>query len=101
MAYTFGLDEITSATNARYLMSLFAGAITGISVVVVPKEQKLKALLFVVGSLLLMDTVAYLGTQMPVSEIINRMLVNSALSITGAITLLLFKLFKNTKKETT
>lgn len=102
MGYSFGLDEITSATNVRYLMSLLAGAITGILVVIVPKESKFRALAFVVGSLLLMDTVAYFGTAMPVSDMINRMLVTVALSITGFITFLVFKyiLKTNTKNAT-
>ncbi len=101
MAYAFGLDEFTSATNARYLMSLLAGAITGSLVVIIPKQSKFKALAFVLGSLLLMDTVAYFGTAMPVSEMINRMLVTVALSISGLITLLVFRFLIKPKQETT
>jgi uncharacterized membrane protein len=99
MAYSFGLDEIISATNARYLMSLLAGAITGIVVVVIPKDSKFRALAFVIGSLLLMDTVAYFGTAMPIIEIVNRMLVTIALSISGAVTFLIFKYLIKPRKE--
>ena len=99
MGYQFGLDEITTATNARYLMSLLAGLITGIVVVIIPKEGKLRALIFVIGSLLLMDTVAYLGTPMPIIELINRMLVTAALSISGGLTFLFFKFVIKPKKS--
>ncbi|MGB0346300.1 MAG: hypothetical protein ACPGGA_02370 [Balneolaceae bacterium] len=102
MAYSFGLDELTSATNARYLMSLLSGIITGAIVVIIPNESKFRALAFVVGSLLLMDTVAYFGTAMPISDMINRMLVTIALSISGLITFLVFKfLIKPIEKSAT
>ena len=101
MGYAFGLDEFTSATNARYLMSLLAGAMTGRVVVILPRESKIRALAFVVGSLLLMDTVAYFGTAMPIVEMVNRMLVTLSLSITGLITFLIFKYLIKPEQEPT
>jgi len=96
----FGLDEITSTTNVHYLTSIATGVITGLLVVIIPKTQKFRALLFVVGSLLLMDTIAFFGTAMPISDLINRMLLTAALSITGLITYLILKFFINPKKAT-
>ncbi len=101
MAYSFGLDELTTATNASYLMSLLAGLITGVAVIIIPKEKKLKALVFVIGSLLLMDTVAYFGTEMPINDLVNRMLVTIALSISGIISFLITRFLLKSKTEST
>lgn len=98
MGFYFGLDDLTTATNARYLMSLLAGAITGVAVVLIPKSRKVRALIFVVGSLLVMDSIAYFSTAMPISDMINRMLVTIALSLFGALSLLMLKLFSPKKR---
>jgi hypothetical protein len=95
MGYYFGLDEVTTATNARYLMNILAGIITGMATVFIPqKSSRLRALLFVFGSLIVMDTIAYLSTEMPISDMINRFLVSISLGITGGITLLLLRMIK-------
>lgn len=100
MGYYFGLDEITTATNARYLMNILAGFLTGIVTVLIPqKSSKLRALLFVVGSIIFMDTVAYFSTAMPISDMINRFLVSISLGISGSLTLLILKSI-NRKAET-
>ncbi|MCR9131626.1 MAG: hypothetical protein NXI08_03595 [bacterium] len=100
MGYYFGLDEITTATNARYLMNILAGFITGVATVLIPqKNSKLRALLFVVGSIIFMDTVAYFSTAMPISDMINRFLVSISLCISGSLTLLILKSI-NRKAET-
>jgi uncharacterized membrane protein len=100
MGYYFGLDEITTATNARYLMNILAGFLTGIATVLIPqKSSKLRALLFVVGSIIFMDTVAYFSTAMPISDMINRFLVSISLGISGSLTLLILKSI-NRKAET-
>lgn len=95
MGYYFGLDEVTTATNARYLMNILAGIITGMATVFIPqKSSRLRALLFVFGSLIVMDTIAYLSTEMPISDMINRFLVSGSLGITGGITLFLLKVVR-------
>jgi len=99
MGFYFGLDEITSATNSRYLMSVLSGLITGIVVILIPKAQKLRALFFVVGSLLLMDGVAYFSTAMPIAEMINRMIVTIFLMISGLITFLFLRITKGNKSS--
>jgi len=97
MGFYFGLDEITSATNSRYLMSVLSGLITGIVVILIPKTQKLRALFFVVGSLLLMDGVAYFSTAMPITEMINRMIVSIFLMVSGLITFFILRITKGNK----
>ncbi|MBO6793157.1 MAG: hypothetical protein JJ895_04550 [Balneolaceae bacterium] len=99
MGYYFGLDEITSATNARYLMNILAGIITGVATVFIPqKSSQLRALVFVVGSLILMDTVAYLSTSMPISDMINRFLVSTSIAVTGGLTIALQKMISSKSK---
>lgn len=99
MGFYFGLDEITSATNSRYLMSVLSGLITGIVIILIPKTQKLRALFFVVGSLLLMDGVAYFSTAMPIAEMINRMIVTIFLMISGLITFLILRITRGNKSS--
>ena len=99
MGFYFGLDEFTSTTNTRYLMSILTGLIIGAVVILIPKTQKIRALIFVIGSLLLMDCVAYFSTEMPIGEMINRMLVTISLSFSGLITFFIHKSFKSSGKE--
>ena len=92
-AHYVGLLEVMSSTNTGYLMSILAGLITGIGVVIIAQDHKLKTLIFVIGSLCTMDVVAYISTAMPINDLINRMLVTLALSTSGLSSYLIFKFF--------
>lgn len=81
-----GLDSIFSYTNAEYLMNILAGLFTGILTVYISKERRLRILLYVFGTLMVMDHVAFFSTAMPLADMIDRMMVNFSLLISGLIT---------------
>ncbi len=86
LAYWLGLYELTSTTNMNYLVSIFSGLVTGILTVYVSKQRQLRILLFVVGTLLLMDHIAFFSnTDFSLSRMINRMMIDFSVLIGGFI----------------
>lgn len=93
LAYWLGLFELGSATNINYLVSIFSGLVTGILTIYISKERQLRILLFVVGTLLLMDHIAFFSNvDFSLSRMINRMLIDFGVLIGGYIT---YKLIGN------
>lgn len=93
LAYWFGLYELGSATNINYLVSIFSGLVTGILTIYISKERQLRILLFVVGTLLLMDHIAFFSNvDFSLSRMINRMLIDFSVLIGGYVT---YKLIRN------
>ena len=87
LAYWLGLYELTSATNMNYLVSIFSGLVTGILTVYVSKQRQLRILLFVVGTLLLMDHIAFFSnTDFSLARMINRMMIDFSVLIGGFFT---------------
>ncbi len=86
LGYSIGLYELTSKTNMNYLISIASGLATGILTVFISKERQLRILLFVVGSLLIMDHIAFFSnTNFSLSRMINRMLIDFSLLFGGLI----------------
>ena len=84
LGYWIGLYELTSATNMNYLISIFSGLFTGILTVFICKERQLRILLFVVGTLLIMDHIAFFSnTDFSISRMINRMFIDFGVLIGG------------------
>ena len=81
-----GLDTALSVTNAGYLMNIAAGLFTGFLTVYISKERRLRILLYVFGSLMVMDHIAFFSTAMPLADMIDRMMVDFSLLISGLIT---------------
>lgn len=81
-----GLDNTFSATNAEYLMNILAGLFTGALTVYISKERRLRILLFVFGTLMVMDHIAFFSTAMPLADMIDRMMVNFSVLLSGFIT---------------
>lgn len=103
LAYWIGLFELGSTTNITYLVSIFSGLVTGILTVYVSKERRLRILLFVVGSLLLMDCIAFFSnSDFSLARMINRMMIDFSVLIGGFITYKLIgdKSSTNTEAET-
>lgn len=93
LGYWIGLYELTSATNMNYLISIFSGMVTGVLTVFICKERQLRILLFVVGSLLLMDHIAFFSnTNFSLSRMINRMMIDFSVFSGGFV---FYKLFGN------
>ena len=91
--YWIGLYELTSTTNMNYLISIATGLITGALTVYVSKERQLRILLFVVGTLLIMDHIAFFSnTDFSLSRMINRMMIDFSVLLGG---FLFYKLFGN------
>ena len=87
LAYWIGLYELNSNTNINYLVSTFSGIVTGIVTVYVSKERQLRILLFVVGSLLIMDHIAFFSnSDFSLNRMINRMLIDFSVLIGGFLT---------------
>lgn len=91
LGYWIGLYELTSATNMNYLISIFSGLVTGILTVFICKKRQLRILLFVVGTLLIMDHIAFFSnTEFSISRMINRMFIDFSVLIGGFV---FYKLF--------
>ena len=97
--YWIGLYDLMSPTNMNYLISIFSGLFTGILTVLICKERQLRILLFVVGTLLLMDSIAFFSnTNFSISRMINRMFIDFGVLVGGFI---FYKLFGNRSQNST
>lgn len=93
IAYWLGLYELGTPTNIGYLVSIFTGLLTGILTVYISKQRQLRILLFVVGTLLVMDHIAFFSnSDFSLARMINRMMIDFSTLIGG---LLFYKLFGN------
>ncbi|MFV1884149.1 MAG: hypothetical protein ACMZ7B_06670 [Balneola sp.] len=97
--YWTGLYDLMSPTNMNYLISIFSGLFTGILTVLICKERQLRILLFVVGTLLLMDSIAFFSnTNFSISRMINRMFIDFGVLIGGFA---FYKFFGNKSQNST
>ncbi len=85
VSFFFGFAEYISANNGDYLLSIISGVIVGSLVVSIPKKSSLKTLMYVFGSLLLMNTVAYFGGTISEIEIIRRWVVTFSILCSGLL----------------
>lgn len=93
IAYWLGLYELGTTTNIGYLVSIFTGLVTGILTVYVSKQRQLRILLFVVGTLLVMDHIAFFSnSDFSLARMINRMMIDFSVLVGG---FLFYKLFGN------
>ena len=98
IAYWLGIYELGSATNIGYLVSIFTGLVTGILTVYISKNRQLRILLFVVGTLLVMDHIAFFSnSDFSLARMINRMMIDFSALIGG---FLFYKLFGNPPSKT-
>ena len=101
VGYSLELNTFTSPTNFGYLMSILSGIITGILTVSISKERQLRILFYVVGSLFLMDAIGYLSNEnFSIARMINRMLIDSSVLISGIITYFFITKILKVNKET-
>ncbi len=93
IAYWLGIYELGTTTNIGYLVSIFTGLVTGILTVYISKRRQLRILLFVVGTLLVMDHIAFFSnSDFSLARMINRMMIDFSALIGGFI---FYKLFGN------
>lgn len=86
IAYWLGLYELNTTTNINYLISVFSGLFTGILTITISKERQLRILIFVIGTLFLMDFIAYFSNpELSITRMINRMILNSSALLGGII----------------
>ncbi|MBO6525086.1 MAG: hypothetical protein JJ971_14755 [Balneolaceae bacterium] len=87
VAYWLGIYELGTTTNIGYLVSIFTGLVTGFLTVIISKQRQLRILLFVVGTLLVMDNIAFFSnSNFSLARMINRMMIDFSLLIGGLLT---------------
>ena len=93
---TVGLDTVFSATNADYIMNVLAGFFTGFLTMYITRINRLRILVYVFGSLIVMDSIAYFSTPMPIADMIDRMLTDMAFLVAGFVS---YKLLPSANTE--
>ncbi|GAB5408118.1 MAG: hypothetical protein BalsKO_04830 [Balneolaceae bacterium] len=87
LGYKLSLNEWFSEAGFNYLISSLSGLITGALTVFISKERQLRILYFVVGSLIVMDVIAYLsGTNFTFTRFSYRLILDLSVLIGGFIT---------------
>tara|TARA_B100000575_G_C23143522_1_gene666550 strand:+ start:8310 stop:8723 length:414 start_codon:yes stop_codon:yes gene_type:complete len=85
-----GLKETLSATNTEYIAYCISGLLLGYTAVVITPVHRVRILSYLIGSILLMDTIAFFSGRLPLAFLIDRMVFLGSFSFTGILSVLMF-----------
>ncbi|MBU94419.1 MAG: hypothetical protein CL669_02365 [Balneola sp.] len=86
-----GLRETLSATNTEYIAYGVSGLFLGYACMSITPVHRVRILSYLIGSILVMDAIAFFSGRLPLAFLIDRMVFLSSFSISGAISLFLNK----------
>lgn len=85
-----GLRETFSATNTEYIAYCLSGLLLGYITVSITPVHRARILSYLIGSVLLMDTIAFFSGRLPLTFLIDRIVFLSSFSFTGILSVLMF-----------
>ena len=68
-----GLKETFSATNTEYIAYCVSGLLLGYTALVITPVHRVRILSYLIGSIVLMDTIAFFSGRLPLAFLIDRM----------------------------
>lgn len=84
-----GLKEIFSSTNTEYLAYCASGLVLGYAAMVITPVHRVRILSYLIGSILLMDAIAFFSGRLPLAFLIDRMVFLCSFSFTGILSVLI------------
>lgn len=84
-----GLEEIFSSTNTEYLAYCASGLVLGYAAMVITPVHRVRILSYLIGSILLMDAIAFFSGRLPLAFLIDRMVFLCSFSFTGILSVLI------------
>ena len=84
-----GLKEIFSTTNTEYIAYCASGLLLGYTALVITPVHRVRILSYLIGSILLMDTIAFFSGRLPLAFLIDRMVFIGSFSFTGILSILM------------
>ena len=96
-----GLKEIFSATNTEYLAYCAAGLVLGYAAMVITPVHRIRILSYLIGSILLMDAIAFFSGRLPLAFLIDRMVFLGSFSFTGILSVLILNSISSVTSSST
>ena len=90
-----GLRETLSATNTEYIAYGMSGLVLGYACMSITPVHRVRILSYLIGSILVMDAIAFFSGRLPLTFLIDRMVFLGSFSFSGIISL-----FLNTESTT-
>lgn len=87
----FGLRETLSATNTEYIAYGVSGLVLGYACMSITPVHRVRILSYLIGSILVMDAIAFFSGRLPLAFLIDRMVFLGSFSFSGIISLFLNK----------
>ena len=84
-----GLKETSSATNTEYIAYCVSGLLLGYTALVITPVHRVRILSYLIGSILLMDTIAFFSGRLPLAFLIDRMVFLGSFSFAGILSTLM------------
>lgn len=86
LGYLLALDSMLPESTLGYLMSTISGLVTGGLTIYISKERQLRILYFVVGTLLIMDLIAFASaTNFSFERLSYRLILDISVLIGGVL----------------
>lgn len=96
-----GLKEIFSATNTEYLAYCASGLVLGYASMVITPVHRVRILSYLIGSILLMDAIAFFSGRLPLAFLIDRMVFLGSFSFTGTLSVLILNSISSVTSSST
>jgi len=84
-----GLKETFSATNTEYIAYCVSGLLLGYTALVITPVHRVRILSYLIGSIVLMDTIAFFSGRLPLAFLIDRMVFLGSFSFAGILSTLM------------
>lgn len=84
-----GLRESLSATNTEYIAYCISGLLLGYATMSITPVHRVRILSYLIGSILLMDAIAFFSGRLPLAFLIDRMVFLGFFSFSGVLSLLI------------
>ena len=86
-----GLRETLSATNTEYIAYCVSGLVLGYASMSITPVHRVRILSYLIGSIIVMDSIAFFSGRLPLAFLIDRMVFLSSFSFSGIISLFILK----------
>ena len=84
-----GLRESLSATNTEYIAYCISSLLLGYATMSITPVHRVRILSYLIGSILLMDAIAFFSGRLPLAFLIDRMVFLGCFSFSGVLSLLI------------
>ena len=96
-----GFHNTLSATNTEYIAYATAGILLGISSMLIAPVHRGRILSYIIGSLVLMDAIAFFSGRLPLAFLLDRSVYFFAFSLSGVVSFFGFKESESTSEAST